>query len=67
LPDTFGITINQQTDPSMVDDQIGGIAFHSMAGANLDASFVGGSDDRKNEKQNAIFVGLGICLETDVI
>jgi hypothetical protein len=51
----------------MVDDQVGGIAGHTVTGADLDTPLVGGSDQGEDEQENAVLLVLGMNPESDIL
>jgi hypothetical protein len=49
------VAVNQEPIPSMVDDQIGGVALEPIAGTDFNRSTVRSPDERKNQMENSIF------------
>jgi len=61
------ITVYEKAVPSMIQNKVGAVTFESIARANLYAQLVLNAHDRKQEKQNSVFVGLRKALEADLV
>jgi hypothetical protein len=52
--------------PAVAEDQIRGVAFNPVTGADFDAQLAADAEDGEQKEQNSILIGLGIALEADL-
>ena len=54
------ITVKQPTQPSMIENQVRGVAFAATTGSQFDTSAIKGRDKREDLEQDSIFIELRV-------